>query len=295
MKKRIFFVFFLVLVLPVFICCRDAEPSDQDTPLAIGNFLLPPTQRLGPILGIGQLVLDKNDFLAFMYVDYLKGKLRRSNEISLSFVYGINQQTSVYVNLPAVSRLQDGVTCYTGLRDINVQFEYAFWTRGTKTSVEQATVLINLGLVPTGKPGLPLGRYGNSGIVLGATYNHMDALWYYYGDIGLYFRTRNQPNVKSPPLFIYQAGFGANIGNPGGTILAWLVECSGTYSGRDKHNGIIDCNSGGNQILFGPTVYLATERTSVHVGGYLPVVQNLFGNQRKDSYFIALSVAWTLS
>ncbi len=271
------------------------DPAQEDQQVKQGNFFLPTAQRLGPLLGVGQFIVDKKDILVLVYADYLKAQLSHSSGISANVIFGIRNDLSIYVSIPAIVDLHSVTGNYAGLADINAQIEYAYWTKQSKTSVNQATILMNLGLVPTGPADLPLARFGNPGVFWGTTISHMDVTWYYYASGGFFYRTRNAPNTKGGNVLVYQAGLGATVGNPGGTILSWLIEASGTYTKPNYVCGVKDPNTGGNEILVGPTMYLATRHTSLHLAGYVPVVQHLFGTQIKDKYYLALGIIWTFN
>ncbi|KTD71733.1 hypothetical protein Lste_0018 [Legionella steelei] len=68
----------------------------------------------------------------------------------------------------------------------------------------------------------------------------------------------------------------------------------GQYSQRNKINGGIDFNSGGNVVYVTPSLWVSSKKLIVQLGVGLPVTQNLYGNQTKDSYLLVANLGWAL-
>lgn len=67
-------------------------------------------------------------------------------------------------------------------------------------------------------------------------------------------------------------------------IFALMVEADGQYSEKDKINGIINPNSGGNVVFITPSLWISSKKLILQFGIGFPVVQDLYGNQNKMNY-----------
>jgi hypothetical protein len=69
-----------------------------------------------------------------------------------------------------------------------------------------------------------------------------------------------------------------------------MIEFDGTYTEKNKIEGEIDPDSGGNIIFVTPSIYLASKRWIFQWGISLPIVQQLHGHQEKIRYVIGYNV-----
>ena len=179
-----------------------------------------------------------------------------------------------------------------GWEDLFIQLEYAVYTMKTLTSVDQATIVANM-TFPTGssKKNPPTG-FGASSYFIGGTYSHMTTDWFAFTSHGAVFPTAHH-QTKFGEQLLYQFGFGSNIPSPKKWIYAWMVEMNGQYTRKNKIQGVIDPNSGGNTIFVTPSLWVSSERIILQFGVGVPIVQHLFGEQRKYHYSLVCNLGYT--
>ncbi|HHZ4597756.1 TPA: hypothetical protein ACWCZX_002625 [Legionella pneumophila] len=73
-----------------------------------------------------------------------------------------------------------------------------------------------------------------------------------------------------------------------------MIEGDGQYAQRNRINGDIDFNSGGNVVYVTPSLWASSKKLIAQLGVGLPVTQNLYGNQTRNSYVLVANVGWTL-
>lgn len=274
------------------------EPEEKIHQIKEGNLIFPESQQPSPLFSFGQNIVDKNDLLLFFDNIYLKRINEKYNTITPFLVYGIQDYLSVLFAVPFAARFQVNGIQSTGVADAFVQFEWQYYNKEAVTYTNQAT-LVASAIFPTGTAPspdseiqVPATGLGATSFLLGGTAEHTGIRWYAFGSLFGLVSTHQRNKSKQGNIFFYQAGVGHNIGNPGGTLLNWMVEFNGYYTKKDIIKGTLDPNSGGHTFFIGPSLYFATERSTIQVGVSVPVFQRFNGNQNKNIYDFELLISW---
>jgi hypothetical protein len=264
----------------------------REEPPKIGNFTLPPSQEPSPLISFGQRIIDKNQTLFLLFADDFSGVSKHSVDMSPSILYGISDDLTVSFNVPIAASYKTDKDRSSGLEDLSLQFEYAFYVHDTASFREQATVVTSI-TFPTGssKKQPPTG-FGSSSFFLGATFNRMYTDWFGFTSYGVILTTSHE-STKFGNEFLYQCGLGKNIFTiESEWIFAWMVEVDGTYTEKNKIKSKTDSNSGGNVVYVTPSLWLSSKKFIVQLGFGLPATQHLFGNQKRDEYLLSASFGW---
>lgn len=272
---------------------KPIKPNKEEPP-KIGNFALPTSQQPAALFGFGGNIIDKSEIQIFLFVDAFTGKNKATKDILPSILFGVTNDFSIFFTFPFTPLILDGTQKSNGLEDFFVQFEYAFYNKSTNTHVNQATILASIA-VPTGssKKTPPTG-FGSPTLFLGATYNHTMVDWFVFTAPGAVLTT-TEHGTKFGDQFLYQFGLGKNVPSPKGWIYAWMMEIDGQYNRRNRIDGMIDDNSGGNVIWVTPSLWISSKEMLLQFGVSLPINQNLIGDQRKFNYAYNLNVAWSFN
>ncbi|MEX0940101.1 MAG: hypothetical protein WDZ41_01980 [Candidatus Babeliales bacterium] len=283
--KKIFFLLFFYLAI------NYGKEEDVVKYIEKGNLSLPTSQQLGPLFSFGQNVIDKGDFQVYAYDYFTKGNNKKSNELFPYPLYGIRDDLSIFLSIPAAKFKENNQQTF-GLEDMFIQAEYAYYNKDTSTYGNQATAIGAL-FFPTGiSDKNPSTGYGSVSFFLGGTYSHLAIDWYYFFSPGVFLTTKRK-GIKFGNQFFYQAGIGKNIAYRSKKwLLTWMVEFNGMYSQPDKINNSKDPNSGGNIVYIGPSLFFSTQRLILQVGIGVPITQHLFGNQNKNHFIVAGGIAW---
>lgn len=283
-----------ILLLSAFLCTHAFALSEHDRTCKEGNFSLPSTQQPTPLISFGELIINQFQTQIFVEAfDYIN-----SDEYFIRVVpnilYGITDNFSVYLEVPFAPRNKSDGYHSSGIDDLLLQFEYAFFSRMELCSADQATIVANVGF-PTGSASkIPPTGFGSFSYFIGTTYNHTEKRWLFFTSYGANFTTTTADRTKFGNQYLYQFGFGRNFATPVGWILNWLVEIDGTFSSHDKIRGIRDPNSGGNVILVTPSFWASNKILIFQAGVGYEVFQHLFGHQPQRHFLIAIDIGWTL-
>lgn len=305
MKSRVVKRSILVVIIMSFsISAKESEkwPEKVLQPKE-GNFALPLSQQPPPLISFGQNFLDGGEFLAWIYPIQLKGKQKSEVEIIPSFLYGITSKLSVFVELPIVVKSKHGNTIHRDFSDMLLQLEQIVYVSETTRTSNVISVVANM-TFPTGlavqEPSIEFGPpslessigLGSPSFFLGTTLSRSHPDWYYFSSLGGQITTYHKRN-KPGNSFLYQFGVGKNIAyKTEKWILNWLVELDGAYSQRDIASGVTDCNSGGNIVILGPSLFFSTQQFISQAGILAVIAQHLFGEQHKNNYVAAVYVGW---
>jgi len=258
----------------------------------IGNFSLPVSQQPGPLVGFGQNILDKGDLQFFVFPDQFKGKRKNFVEVAPSLLYGINDKLSLFIEQAVAAKFKTDTFTSHGLEDLLVQLEGVVYAHETISQVSAITLVANM-TFPTGSAfKIPPTGFGSPSFFLGFTASHTATDWYFFTSHAVILTTQRK-HTKFGNQFWYQFGISKNIDYKADTwIFNWMVEVDGIYRQRNKFCGIIDCDSGGNIVILGPSLWFSTQRLILQVGISAVISEHLFGIQSPDSYFLAANVGW---
>ncbi len=258
----------------------------------VGNFALPLSQQPAPLFSFGQNLVDKGDMLVFVNYNQLKGPRSNFIDVVPSILYGLTDTLSLFVELPIAAKFQhEGFTSH-GVSDLVVQLEQIVYAKETSTSVNEITAVGNM-TFPTGSAEkMPQTGFGSPTFFLGVTLSHTDIDWYYFSSFGCLITTFHKNN-KIGNLFLYQFGVGKNIAyKTDQWILNWMVELDGTYKQRDRICDVVDCNSGSNTVIIGPSLFFSTQRFEMDGGIAVIASQHLLGRETRDHFFASFYAGW---
>lgn len=270
----------------------EKDKDKKEAPPRIGNFALPPSQQPTGLFAFGGNIVVKGKIQVFLFADAFFGKKRIVSDVIPSILFGITNDFSVLFNFPFTPEMRDDNDISKGLEDFYVQFEYAFYSKTTSTYEEQATLVANI-TTPTGSINKnPITGYGSPSFFIGATYYRTWVDWFAFTCQGAILTTTNH-RTKLGDQFLYQWGVGRNIPSPKGRIYAWMVELDGQYYKKNRINGALDSNSGGNVFYITPSLWYSSKTVELQFGVSLPLTQNPFGKQHKFDYALNFNFAWT--
>lgn len=285
-----FVTFFSISSLLAKIELNSEKTSDKEIP-KIGNYSLPTSQQQGPLVGMGQNIVDKNDILLVVFSDQYKGKRNNIIETWPGFLYGISNQCSLYWALPFYIKNKNDYFESSGIQDIFLQLEYAYFTKPYHDGAFQSTCIGNI-TFPTGsaekKP--PTGL-GSTSFFLGLTFQYQAFYWAIYTAYGATLTTKKNGRQFGNE-FYYQYELEGIIASPPGWIFAWMLELDGTYTQRNIINNKKDPNSGSNIIFLTPSIWISSAHLMLQLGVGAPIYQSLRGKQNKFSYSIVSNFEW---
>jgi len=296
-----FSVVLLILSVSFSSFCKADEATHSDgkkeckeeSPPNIGNFALPTSQQPAPLVSFGYNTLDKNQAQLFLLADDYKGVDQEYVDLVPSLLYGITDDFSIFLKVPTAPSYKEGKNSSSGLGDITVQLEDIFYTNKTSQSVDMAGLVGNISLPTASSKKNPAIGFGSPSFFLGAAFERTYTDWFFFTSHGAQLTTSHN-KTKFGNAFLYQGGLGRNIFTiESDWIFAAMVEATGQYTEKDKINGMTDPNSGGNAVYVTPSLWVSSKKIIIQLGFGVPVVQHLFGNQKRTNYVLVANFGWT--
>lgn len=272
---------------------KSVKEKEEEEIVKKGNFLLPSSQQPGPLISLGQNIIDKQQFQFFFLTTEFKGKHQYSINMIPGLLYSFTDLSTIFINVPTTPRSRFESSHSSGFEDAFVQFEYAFYSNQKPTYLDQATLIASV-TIPTGstKKNPPTG-FGSNSYLIGLTLSRLEIDWYRFTSVGALITTTSH-STKFGNQYLYQFGIGKNIFDINDDwILLWMVEASGTYSEKDRIHGTIDPNSGGNVIYVTPSIWASSTHLIFQLGLGYAVSQHLYGDQPKNHSLVACNLGWT--
>ena len=136
----------MILLFWILFWCTSLVPArdPESTHVFEGNLALPASQQPSPLFCFGQAVIGKGDLQFFGYTDFLHGKHIRIVEVMPSVSYGVTDYCTLSLNIPAAAQLKVFGHTSSGIEDIWLQGEVAWYNKDRKRSVTQATLVTAL-------------------------------------------------------------------------------------------------------------------------------------------------------
>lgn len=273
---------------------EDKNKGDKEETVKIGNLSLRSSQQPGHLVGLGNNIIDKGDLVISLQADVFVGNNTYRSDISPTLLYGITDNFSIYMNIPVPYSPgnKEGDEHSSGIEDMFLQFEYAFYERECKFFTEELTIIANV-TFPTGS-GLkfPPTGFQACSFLIGSAYDYLGVEWSFFGATAFVFPLK-EDGVRFGNQYIYQLGFARNICSPPGWIYAWVMEFTGLYAWRNTFDNQVDPNSGGNVIWWTPSLWISSHHTIFQIGVGTPVVQHWFGDQEKEFLSFFVNFAYT--
>lgn len=255
-----------------------------------GNFLLPTSQQPSSLFSLGQNIVDKGDKLALLGTFGLFGPNKYAIGMVPAFLYGITNKCSILLAVPFSFQKED-IHKSAGLADLNAQIEYAYYEYARPTYIYQATCLARVS-APTGSTTkTPVLGAGGPSILFGGTVSYYSIDWFWFVSAGGTLATKGR-RMKEGSNFLYEGGFGKNIGTRPGWIFAWMIEFNGRYQTRNYLCSVIEHNSGFNVLFLTPSLWVSSERLIFQAGITLLPVQHLFGCQTRNEIGGLIVLGW---
>ncbi len=289
-----FFSLFILFELSASYAAPKAPSEDvkSDSPPKTGNYILPSSQQPGSFISFGENILPENTAQAFLYSDAFFGSHMHLIDALPYGVYGITDNFSVLLGIPIAVNYKEDKSHSSGLSDMPLQFEYAFYNDENSQFADQATIVTGM-TFPTGSATKePSTGLGSVSFFIGPTFNRTYVDWFVFSSGGANLVTSHNGR-KEGNSYLYEAGLGRNICTTSSNWLwAWTVEANGQYTEKSRFKGETDPDSGGNTLFITPSLFISSNQVTLQFGIGLPAVQHLFGDQTKTKYFLASNLSW---
>jgi len=303
-KKSVGIIVLFFVILHRFIIAEAAENREKSKTIEerveqikMGNFALKASQQPGPLVSFGQNMVDKGDLQLFSFIDDFVGCDQKTVSIIPTLLYGFRDNFSLYVQMPILAKYSMENKKLSGLQDLLVQLEYAFYDQMTERTTNQMSIVGNITL-PTGSVPSSVaslrghGSFGVPTFFIGFTADHFSTAWYTFVSTGIKVIPEHK-KTKLGDWFFYQCGLSKNVYSQADYyIINLTLEFDGIYKQQSRNCGLIDPNSGGNQILFGPSLWFSTPHFSLQAGISGVVYQHLHGKQHKNNYLISIDIGY---
>ena len=295
--------FYLILLLVASPLLGESSPLDpitsppngdlKEETLKIGILSFPTSQQPTPLISFGQNLLEAHQTQARLITNEVRGAHQYSINLVPSVLYAFTNETSILISAPFDVRNRVDNHHSSGGGDLIIEGEYAFYTKPPRDYYYQGTVLANIS-IPTGSTHKnPNTGVGSNTIFIGETFSRNSIDWLSFASLGSILTTTSH-RTKLGNQFLYQCGIGRRIYNNEDWLFAWMIEFTGTFAWRNRINGLIDHNSGGNTILCTPSLWISSSKSLIiQIGGGFPVLQNPFGHQNNLHYLLECTTAWT--
>jgi len=217
----------------------------------------------------------------------------------------------VLFTIPYALSYKTGTQKLSGMGDLALDLEYAFYNHDSSTYSDQATFVFsstfpvsNLqGISKKLNPGERISGFSRKNApssvnafsyFIGTTYSRTLTDWYGYIAPGVLFIDKTDA-IQQGTQYYYNFGIGHNIKSlEKKYIFFGLLELNGQYSDKTNLASHAVPNTGGSIIYVTPSLWFSTPKIIVQLGLSLPLAQSWYGNQSNISYYAGAIISWTI-
>lgn len=223
----------------------------------------------------------------------------------VTFVYGITEKLAFSLTAPYIDKKQKSTNAGvrstisdSGIGDIMIMSKYRIWSKDLPGEARRISLIGGLEL-PTGddKAELKLGS-GSVDPITGILFTKQSLSQEF--DVDLTYQSNTQAsNYEFGDVLKYNLAYQQRIwplSLPEKGLYSQLnlvLELNGEYVQKDKSNGSIVKDSGGNTLFLSPGIQLATKRWVLETSVQLPIIQDLNGSQLETDYTVVTSLRLT--
>ncbi len=264
----------------------------------VGDILEAQMGGPNPLFSIGHNVQKKHHGMLRSTSFYEERDQSQSLFVSYNGIfYGITDNFTMYARLPCVRERKTSNLKSTGIGNLQIQGEWAFYNERVDDSFNQVTVLAAIRL-PTSTVEFPgLDTFKATNFLFGLTTSNWSEKWHLYSDCGYLVFTTHQ-HFKLGNAFVYNLGLGRIIGSrplkdDGILYFELIADMNGLY----EQPSILDkkdvFKTGGHVLFVGPTFRFSVPSFVLLGGLQYPISQRIKNPLfTKTNYKMGISLSW---
>lgn len=222
-----------------------------------------------------------------------------------TFVYGITEKLAFSLTAPYIDKKQKSTNAGvrstisdSGIGDITIMSKYRIWRKDLLGGAQRLSLVGGLEL-PTGDDDAQL-KLGSGSVdpIAGILFTNQTLDREFDIDLTHQFNTKAS-NYEFGDMFKYNIAYQRRVWPwilPEKGVYSQVnlvLELNGEYDQKDKSNGGIVKDSGGNTLFFSPGLQLVAKRWVFETSVQLPIIQGLNGSQVETDYTIVTSLRLT--
>ncbi len=245
----------------------------------------------GPLFSLGQNVIPKQKFVLGTGLGYRDGVFNHQLRWSIGGIYGITDHLSATFIFPYILKERSENKRTSGLADMIIDLEYAYYEKEGERSLVQATIIGGLQFPTSDQDKKLLLDFGSWAGFIGITNSFLFLPWYWFFSAGVLI-ARNRDNIEFGNEYIYESGVGIKLIKLNhDDNVALLVEMNGRYLTKSKINGQSIPAVGGHVLYVGPVIRLDWRTITAQAGIQFATTQHIFDSKEEIDYRVAFSIA----
>lgn len=222
-----------------------------------------------------------------------------------TFVYGLTERLAFSLTAPYTDKEEKSTSAGvrstindSGIGDTTLMSKYRIWSKDLRGGARRISLIGGLEL-PTGDDNAQL-KLGSGSVdpIAGILFTNQSLNQEFDVDLTYQFNTEAS-NYEFGDVFKYNIAYQRRVWPvvlPEKGVYSQVnlvLELNGEYDQKDKSNGSIVKNSGGNTLFLSPGIQLAAKKWVLETSLQLPIIQDLNGSQVETDYAIVASLRLT--
>ncbi len=245
----------------------------------------------GPLFSIGQNIIPKHEFNVGTGLRYRDGVFNHRLRWSVGGIYGITDHLSATFVVPYILKERSENKRTSGIADMILDLEYAFFEKKEDRSLVQATIIGGIQFPTSDKEKKPLLDFGSWSGFIGFTNSFLFLPWYWFFSGGVLI-TRNRDNIEFGNEYFYESGAGVKLIKLNhDDNIALLIEMNGRFLDKSKITSQSIPAVGGHVLYVGPIIRLDWRAITTQAGIQFAAAQHIFNSKEEIDYRVAFSIS----
>ena len=262
--------YFLIPFLFILAISSEQETTDSLIEAQIGG--------PNPIFSIGHNIQKKGHGFVRCFAYRIKESEKNSSFVTHNgLYYGITDTLTVNIRIPGVKYPKSPPLKSSGVGNVHLQAEWAFYNHFDKHSLSQATLVGTVRIPSSNVQVITIDTSKSPTFLVGATTSNWSDQWHTYGDASVNLTTTHK-HFKLGNQFYYDLGLGRivyskTLSRGGLLYVELLMDTNGLYSRPNTVHRKQDLSTGSFVAYLGPTFRFSLPNFALLGGMQYPIAQ----------------------
>jgi len=261
--------------------------------LTAGMFRPDLTLAHEPVFSLGPETIYKGGVGIEAEAEFDKADGKRGTEFDYEILYGVTENISVTLEIPHLIEGRERNKTSNGLKDIVLRGKYQLLKRDALGVQDKAALIYGLKFPTGSEDKVPQTGSGSWDHLFGLSVAHESTTLYGFLTGRYLLKTQSGAREKGDQVLIDVAvGFRPWLRPYKSWDLVILWENSYIFSAKTERDDMKIPDSGGHEILTGPTILWSIRNLMIKGGIQFPLWQDLHGNQQERDFRAQLAAEY---
>lgn len=263
--------------------------------LLLSIFLSPTKLVLAhePVFSLGPETIYKDGIGVETEFEFEQKGKDKERVIHYEILYGVTEDIALTLEAPQFLEKKEAVNSSDGLGDIALRGKYQFYRKDSPGAQDKAALIYGLRFPSGDEDRKPATSTGAVEHLFGLTLGHESTTLYGFATARYLLKTDSGSRDKGDQFLLdISVGFRPWLRSYKSWDLVLLLETSYILTQKDEIDGAGQPNTGGEEILTGPTFLWSIRNIMLKGGVQFPVWQDMNGTQKEMDFRSVVAIEY---